>query len=325
MKQYDYSISLIRCVSMCCIVSCHIMQYLGSELAWWLNVGVQIFLCLSGYLYGDKRIDGIRFLKRSFRKILVGYYIVLIPCGLIALLWLKTIDLTRFCRALFMSTTISGGEHLWFVPVILCCYLFTSILSESYENVRTVKKWAKYTLGWLVLTYIVFKYFFYFFSPVWMSCYLAGFALKRLEMLQGRQIYLTEALPLLVLTAMMNGVRIISSYYAELPIPDFERFCSYSHALLGISLFVVFRKCFRNVGAWPILKFSDKYSYEIYLVHQFVILGPMSLMRITSRKYFNIAVILAIILILAVILKTLTLWVNSAIDHRSRNTALEAD
>ena len=48
-SQYDYSISMIRAMSMVAIITCHFMQYLDIELAWWFNVGVQVFLCISGY------------------------------------------------------------------------------------------------------------------------------------------------------------------------------------------------------------------------------------------------------------------------------------
>ena len=32
------------------------MQYLNIELAWWFNVGVQLFFVISGFLYGGKTI-----------------------------------------------------------------------------------------------------------------------------------------------------------------------------------------------------------------------------------------------------------------------------
>ena len=70
-KQIDYSVSFARFVAMCLIVTCHIMQrdnfasnINGAHIEWafWLNVGVQMFLFLSGYLYGKKqKIDAIPF------------------------------------------------------------------------------------------------------------------------------------------------------------------------------------------------------------------------------------------------------------------------
>ena len=51
------------------------------------------------------------------------------------------------------------------------------------------------------------------------------------------------------------------------------------------------------------LTFTDKYSYETYLVHQFFILGPMSLMGITGILPVNIVIIYGCIILASVILK----------------------
>jgi peptidoglycan/LPS O-acetylase OafA/YrhL len=70
-------ISLIRLLSMLMIISCHIMQYYDLELAWWFNVGVQIFLCISGFLYGQKNIDNVTdFYNKRLKKILIPYYVM---------------------------------------------------------------------------------------------------------------------------------------------------------------------------------------------------------------------------------------------------------
>ena len=56
------------------IIACHFLQYYGNELAWWLNVGMQIFFVVSGFLYGNKNInDPIQFIKQRLKKILIPY------------------------------------------------------------------------------------------------------------------------------------------------------------------------------------------------------------------------------------------------------------
>ena len=64
------NIGFARFIAMCFIIVCHILQYFGYELAWWLNVGVQMFLFISGFLYGNKNIDDpIIFIRLNFKKI----------------------------------------------------------------------------------------------------------------------------------------------------------------------------------------------------------------------------------------------------------------
>lgn len=53
-KKKDYSISAIRLLAFIFIVSCHLCQYYSHPIRSWLNVGVQMFLFISGHLYGGE-------------------------------------------------------------------------------------------------------------------------------------------------------------------------------------------------------------------------------------------------------------------------------
>lgn len=49
----NYSVSFARFMAVLLIIGCHLLQHIFvSNLAWVFNVGVQIFLVVSGYLYG---------------------------------------------------------------------------------------------------------------------------------------------------------------------------------------------------------------------------------------------------------------------------------
>lgn len=53
------------------IITCHFMQYMEMELAWWFNVGVQIFFVISGFLYGGKSIEKpLKFYVKALKKYL---------------------------------------------------------------------------------------------------------------------------------------------------------------------------------------------------------------------------------------------------------------
>lgn len=97
------------------------MQYYDCELAWWFNVGAQVFLCLSSYLYGRKSIQNeLSFYKKQFIKILVPYYIVIAIVIVVQLLFAKNeISTTRIVKVVLCYGTLSGGGHLWFIPTIL--------------------------------------------------------------------------------------------------------------------------------------------------------------------------------------------------------------
>lgn len=51
----NVGIMIIRVLAMFSIIICHIFQELGNELAYWFNVGVQIFLFISAFLFRKER------------------------------------------------------------------------------------------------------------------------------------------------------------------------------------------------------------------------------------------------------------------------------
>lgn len=75
-KVESNAISIVRVLAMLAIVLCHFLQAYDNKWAWVLNAGVQVFLVLSGYLYGHKEVGNWRkwFISR-FVKLYVPLYI----------------------------------------------------------------------------------------------------------------------------------------------------------------------------------------------------------------------------------------------------------
>lgn len=62
----DLAISTVRSLAFMSIILCHIFQYFGIELAWWFNVGVQIFYaCLASCMGKRKSKEYYLFIKNS--------------------------------------------------------------------------------------------------------------------------------------------------------------------------------------------------------------------------------------------------------------------
>ena len=86
-------------------------------------------------------------------------------------------------------------------------------------------------------------------------------------------------------------------FFAKVSFSDYGMFCDLNHVLLGVFSFLLFKKIFDCLPLERIAKFlniSDEYSYEEYLVHQFVILGPFSLLGLFCVLGINIACAVAI-------------------------------
>lgn len=313
-RSIDQSISCIRLIAFCCIVICHIQQYLGNELCWWFNVGVQIFLAISGFLYGGKNVtDDVEFYGRKFKQILIPYYLTVLLFITIHFVFFRNlISSERVIRVLLCNATLEGGEHLWFVPTILMCYILTPLFQRLFDSNRAVLKTFTITAGGL---FIAFKLFFPYFNAAWISCYFISFAIGFTEY-HKKSLKKILIKTVLVLATICNTIQIVLTYIVRIRLDErskvlFQVFCDYSHAFLGIAIFAVLSyilKCLFGKRNPPkmvdfIVKLSDEYSYEGYLVHQFFILGPMTMMHLTNCIGVNILAILITTLLFSFLLK----------------------
>ena len=134
------------------------MQYYDYYLAWWFNVGVQIFLFLSGYLYGNKdKIEGITcWYCNRLKRILIDYYLFIFPGILFAILFNKNITLTQIISLISFSG--SGGylafDHLWFISTILFCYFLTPFFLDFLSEQKVLLLIIRLIIGLLIIEFI---------------------------------------------------------------------------------------------------------------------------------------------------------------------------
>lgn len=323
----DISISAIRLVAMCCIVLCHMMQYVGMELAYWFNVGVQVFLCISGYLYGKRVFEEnvIRFYKKQFGKILLEYYVVVIVMLVVYFLFARSyITVSKVIGVLTISETISGMGHLWYIAPLLLCYILIPVYAKYFDYMQQrIKSDLLALVILLFVNLVAFTKIFTFYNSAIINCFVIGFFIGRMmrDNRCKRYIYiLTYALAL-----GMNGVQIYRDYICWFELPGvmesyYGLFCNYAHTMLGVALFLLLRSFFgRLKGTGLIARLcgvSDKYSYEVYLVHHVFVLSPFSLMGLTPFIGINIILILLCIGFSAFMLNACCKWLRSFVKAR---------
>ena len=320
-QKRDLSISFVRMLAMMFIVICHVMQYYDMELAWWFNVGVQIFLCISGYLYGRKRIlDILVFYHKNFVKILIDYEIVVFAAVAATVLFTDTvITVEEIAGAVLTVSTIAGGAHLWFIPTILMCYLLTPLYERIFSRAeQSHKLLVPAAVLLFVMNELVFRQMFSYFNAAWINCYLIGFALRRFQ--QYRFWYTGSAWLLTLTGAVCISIQASVRYLQLITLTDAWRpfyypMCDYGHVFLGVALFCsgrVLLRPFCNINLIQrILRLSDRYSYQIYLTHHFFILGPLSLMALTANSYVNVVLILLLTVLTAVLLQKISAKISA--------------
>lgn len=286
---------------------------------------------MSGYLYGQKddKYYNWQWLKRSVVKILRDYYVYIMIIIIVFLLFFKNL----FFANIFASIgslllvqnyvgSIPGLEHLWYIPYIIICYLITPIFNKIYQII------SKYNelIYWLILV-IILLYLQLIglvgaigINVAWLSCYAFGFFMAKRYINQKSQkdrLDLQKITTILVpITIMAVGIRIYFEYITDInmvrmTLNFFNLFKNYSRTLMGIALFLVslltLKKFnFRNDKLRKVLDWSDKYSYDIYIVHQIYIRGSLSFIGYTSSLTLDILIIVVLITFSAVILKYLS-------------------
>lgn len=143
----DSAISLIRIISMLFIIICHVGQYYGSAAIGQLfNVGVPIFLFISGFLYGKKEIHTwMDWGKKRWFALLIPCYVWLLLLVITGLLthievingqscWLVLLNLQGISFLIDAAkwAQMSGGlGHLWFLTALMLCYAILPLLQKA--------------------------------------------------------------------------------------------------------------------------------------------------------------------------------------------------
>lgn len=143
------------------------------------------------------------------------------------------------------------------------------------------------------------------FNPAWICCYVIGYTLGMNE--NGK--YINEKV-LMVITGIIaiagNALQIYCDYVANIDFTGFGIIKNYNHVMLGVFIFLLLKMIFEKADLNTIgkmLKFSDAYSFEVYLVHQLLILGPFSLLALMGYPLVNILITLLGVCVLVFVLK----------------------
>jgi len=324
----SHSISLIRLIAMLMIITCHILQGLSSSWAFWFNIGVQIFLIISGYLYGSKNVTSTKeFYIKQIKKILVPYLVLAVIIFTLEAIFLnKRYSITLMLGSLLGFGGVAGNSkilsHTWYITYILICYLLIPLLQRIF-NSDNFKQNAK---NFMLLT--IFIQALEFFDVInvkacWINTFIFGYAYKRCCK-QIKEQRLTK-IAVFVLFVVSFPFAVILQEKINVSLPSIfntysKYIMNYGHVILGAVLFILLFDIFERIKLKEnvILKLSDKYSYYIYLIHQIFILNSFSLLKLTNYLSINILIILLTTIVSAITLKYISDIVLKLVDKTTK-------
>lgn len=299
MQQKDSSIVYIRVCAMWMIIACHLMsqtQYsLAHIAAMFLNVGVELFFMISAYLYGWRKInsDVKSWYKKRLCRIAVPCYIFLILLFCIYLGRELNIDGSNWCaQFLFLQgfeIYVFGAEHLWFITVLLFCYLITPLLQwveYRYSFKRRLICFSVSVASQIVATYYISTQLgrYWLLVNFYAICYELGS--RKLKCQTIKQFFFAAMLGLLGVVG-----RLIGKVYVDETIVYNVFISGITHCMLAASIFGILQFLTNNRCAGKLALYLDSISYEAYLVHYMLIGGPISLFYCTDSFIMNCGVV----------------------------------
>lgn len=317
----DNTITIVRVAAMLMIIGCHLCNYLRINiLAMVLNVGVYVFLLISGILYSNRRIDDpCTFLKRRWIKLCVPMYYLI----LFLLITSRSNPITDTFKALpiyFLNLQgidflfpirgiphIKGAEHLWFLTIIMLCYI-ALIFVKWYE---TEESWSKKLSASImalligldvILAYkeISLQYFLTFFI---------GYRIGKCEKTYSKKQYATATLGMLIAMA----VRLLGRHYMDGTIAYNFIIVSFTHIVLALWIYRTVRVLSQIVPGFTqklagnrIVSWLEKYSLFLYMTHYMFIIGPFYVSSLGFPKGIEIAVFGVFTVVSAIVLELIS-------------------
>ena len=306
------------------IILCHIFQTYDNDLASFFNIGVQVFLVMSGYLYGKKTITNWnKWAGKRIIKLYIPYFIVTFSVVLLLMViknetirWYQIIAHIinlQGIRLIFdwSQLNIPGLSHLWFMTAIMLAYFTTPLLQK-------LKKQSEFC-SFILLVIVLFLYTFIvskstvrlLFGLEWFWLYAFGYFFANISSKSQKLYIAIFSICYLYLFTQINQVFEIGLW---------TKLGRRHHCTLGILLFtlgVTYLKCYINSSKiMPIFKWFDKYSYFIFLTHFVVMIGDFSLAHITDYIAINILLMLVATAVLTYLLVIVNNQITSKIKQQ---------
>jgi peptidoglycan/LPS O-acetylase OafA/YrhL len=273
------------------IVLCHLVQEVGNNkiamLSQFFNVGVFIFLFISGYLHGNKKIDNKeKWFINKFIKLMIPMYIFMTFLFGIELLYIKNFqikyvliylfDLQYFCGG------VQGAQHLWFMSVIIICYLITPFLVKMKDN-------NQYKII-NIITLIVAIFTTYINQKLgqtlfYILTYLLGYTFKNK---QGKNKFKKCEIILIIILAII--VRMLGKYYIDGVLLYDTILVSITQIALCFGIYLILQTVSikLDIKSNKIINHLDKISYPMYITHYIFMIGPLKLMNLMDYLEINI-------------------------------------
>lgn len=295
----NISIQIIRIFAMLLIIICHFCNYSTNKfiqpLGQFFDVGVFIFILISGYLYGNKNIkNNFKWIFDRVKKIwlpsfIFSLFVIFLTMAITDVVDLKYVFIYLFNMQYFLGG-INGANHLWFISVIIICYLLVPLFHKHKYQVIT-------KFNYIFLFTLIFSIFVGFFSKIYgllsfyiLTFYIGYFIRNNENFFNIRYAFFAISFVIGIIIRLLGKILLDDTLFYVTTIVGI------THIIIAVSLFCVLYKLFNKLSykqedlVYKIINFFDNLSYYIFIVHYMFIVGPVSIMDITNNVVVNLLI-----------------------------------
>ena len=208
----------------------------------------------------------------------------------------------------------------------MICYAITPVLQKiELKNIKEINFVKKLILVCLFISCLSYFKVTYIIAP-WICNYVIGyFYSKYFKRYENKDFKFNMCF--VIITLILLGFRIILQYdllnvsWPNIISSNITLIKQWSHVLLGCSICIILYKILSRIKIKYnfALKFSDKMSFYIYLVHQIFILYYFSLLKLTNNLAINILIIFIASAVSGVLLYYLQMLIEKIIAWIIKN------
>ncbi len=295
------AINYLRMLAFVLILGDHFFVFLEvPHISSILVVGVQFFFIISGFLYGKRLInDWKTFFIKRIKKVYIPFVVFLMSMFLIY--WVMDPEVLNTKKILFYLFNLQGFEflsrrlgdsipylsHLWFITILFCCLLVTPLL-----------QWArKYGIWSILIVSLLFTINCWHLhqTPLYIFLYSLSYLLASSSDMIKRNFVLFSLVCCIICVPLLTW-------------HDMDLFTWPSMLIKSASAIVIFFAVQSVFSYFEIIKTDrvscqvSKYSYEGYLVHPTMLMGPIALCSTNYGVLTNVIIFMMSVSVMAVLL-----------------------
>lgn len=301
-----------RVIGMGCILLCHFTQesrnpYLNM-LAQFFNIGVPMFIILSGFLFGirgGQSADTIQWLEKRFVRVYIPYGLFVFLLLVIHLICGKNVlRLDWLWLIMGMQGTVvgvQGAEQTWFITTILLCYLVTPILDKCCN-------WDSQRKNVLKVALIIIPSVLALIAPIYVSTMCSPICWYGLAYILGNEFDHVQfdkkwAVVAFIIMCSAFGIRLVARMIIDGTILYNRIVTGYTHAIAAFAIFYLVAFLTKDWRLGRVTAWLSSISFEVYLYHYMFCVGPVRLFSLTESWLINCGLVIIITVAIASFMK----------------------